>query len=1219
MKNNHWGAIHPEEVADVISFRRMSTENESCWVYSAQKDRQEMFDIQAEGVARIWNLLDTERIALLADEVGMGKTIQALSVCALLWRLHPDARILVLAPNKSVAENWVNEYKTFINSHLKESDNLVRTGIGMKPVHEPFLCTNLNSFEEAVLSRWCHFIIAKTSSFSTSSTDPKADQLLKLSSAYSRGIELNQTVIDTMGKGFDLLIIDEAQYFRRFDGDSLRVHTARGFFGSQPPEYLKTVEFGKQVADRVLLMTATPNHTCNEDVNNLVRYFREELSELDSQKILEHIGIRRLRRLSGKMKYQYRNEEEIECDFIDNALGELFFALYQRKLATEIPPCENERRSFTYGYLEGFESTPFIAMDIDSADSGIAEIMDREESEEAEGESDGGRQSEDFQHNNIDTEILQKLAGDFKRHFNNEYPVHPKYGAVTDRISVFPDDFWSGGRDTTNDKSLVFVRRIPSVRELAARMNRNYDTMFINRIYTAWGDEDRTDIPDRKEYNAYTASLLSSDEETEGDAVIIDDGDQEDEIDDGYSYPGLSSGVIELFRVKKDAKKNLQRTHASNFRVRFTRYNDPFSVFFLPPADYRQASYNGIYREKRGEKYIYLYELSCNYERLGEHHNCPDRSTILQHLQKDIDFSILERQHMELHTLWGIFYPLLEEEQRDRLDRMNIYQKEGLVRFLMKGILFASPCLIELYSWFIEVQMTGITRGDLYNAYVQKVRSEIENSLLFGTIVKSIDQYVIYTEKICGIFDPIELIDERWNIFNRQNPAYPCSGDTQNRQRLINAFNSPFFPNILVSTSVLQEGVNLQYNCCNVYHYGIAWTPGDSEQRVGRIDRLFSLIERKIQENSNEPTLNIFYPYLNNSFDRDQVAEFIQKKYDNEKTLDKCYIPRFDKVISDASSYTPYWKNYLRKPLEEVTVSDPYPADIMPEMGRHAFRYSEKVKKYPATEHLEGDLLEKIRRIVYGSYGRESVVMKTNELRTQIALIDVLPDGKRHQPVVAELNFSSELSGFIEGTVYYLTFRTPITSDERRIPEIETVYNRYNKPYSLVQLCHQKKADSQFTVYMRTDLPLFANKKGKRSNLVEIEIASMFHQLVELGDIIEKSVFRGNQDLTLSEVEKEEHYETRKLRFNKDIRTEHTESGKTLLIGTCKIYEKDIRREFIKTSALHLTHLFQFIKFRRTNKYLFLDLPYPDGDLDNNEEQLLKKWFEYVVSRVKSP
>ena len=38
---------------------------------------------QAEGVAGLWNLLADQQVALLADEVGMGKTYQAIAVMLL--------------------------------------------------------------------------------------------------------------------------------------------------------------------------------------------------------------------------------------------------------------------------------------------------------------------------------------------------------------------------------------------------------------------------------------------------------------------------------------------------------------------------------------------------------------------------------------------------------------------------------------------------------------------------------------------------------------------------------------------------------------------------------------------------------------------------------------------------------------------------------------------------------------------------------------------------------------------------------------------------------------------------------------------------------------------------------------------------------------------------------------------------------------------------------
>lgn len=58
------------------------------------------------------------------------------------------------------------------------------------------------------------------------------------------------------------------------------------------------------------------------------------------------------------------------------------------------------------------------------------------------------------------------------------------------------------------------------------------------------------------------------------------------------------------------------------------------------------------------------------------------------------------------------------------------------------------------------------------------------------------------------------------------------------RVRLMRAFNTPFFPDILVCSEVMGEGVDLQRFCRHVIHHDLAWNPSTIEQRTGRIDRL---------------------------------------------------------------------------------------------------------------------------------------------------------------------------------------------------------------------------------------------------------------------------------------------------------------------------------------------------------------------------------------------
>lgn len=52
-----------------------------------------------------------------------------------------------------------------------------------------------------------------------------------------------------------------------------------------------------------------------------------------------------------------------------------------------------------------------------------------------------------------------------------------------------------------------------------------------------------------------------------------------------------------------------------------------------------------------------------------------------------------------------------------------------------------------------------------------------------------------------------------------------------------NAFNSPFRPFILASTSVGQEGLDFHLYCRAVYHWNLPSNPVDLEQREGRVHR----------------------------------------------------------------------------------------------------------------------------------------------------------------------------------------------------------------------------------------------------------------------------------------------------------------------------------------------------------------------------------------------
>ena len=66
------------------------------------------------------------------------------------------------------------------------------------------------------------------------------------------------------------------------------------------------------------------------------------------------------------------------------------------------------------------------------------------------------------------------------------------------------------------------------------------------------------------------------------------------------------------------------------------------------------------------------------------------------------------------------------------------------------------------------------------------------------------------------------------------------SGDQKaepRREQVRQAFNSPFWPFVLASTSIGQEGLDFHQYCLNVFHWNLPGNPVDLEQREGRVHR----------------------------------------------------------------------------------------------------------------------------------------------------------------------------------------------------------------------------------------------------------------------------------------------------------------------------------------------------------------------------------------------
>jgi hypothetical protein len=120
-----------------------------------------------------------------------------------------------------------------------------------------------------------------------------------------------------------------------------------------------------------------------------------------------------------------------------------------------------------------------------------------------------------------------------------------------------------------------------------------------------------------------------------------------------------------------------------------------------------------------------------------------------------------------------------------------------------------------------------------------------------------------------------------------RNVVQLVKGDTHNRDRYFLGFNTPYRPEILVSTSVGQEGIDLHRECRHVLHHDLCWNPAMIEQRTGRVDRIGSKVERERMgaQEGEGPTLEIAVPYLAATYDERMFEELYRRAQLFEVTL----------------------------------------------------------------------------------------------------------------------------------------------------------------------------------------------------------------------------------------------------------------------------------------------------------------------------------------------
>jgi superfamily II DNA or RNA helicase len=182
-----------------------------------------------------------------------------------------------------------------------------------------------------------------------------------------------------------------------------------------------------------------------------------------------------------------------------------------------------------------------------------------------------------------------------------------------------------------------------------------------------------------------------------------------------------------------------------------------------------------------------------------------------------------------------------------------------------------------------------------YLADVEKEKAERWADYLSERYVKPLDGHLeslrdrvhTYFETLVRAKKNSKLLSGYHTGAENRNVVQLVKGDTQNRDRYYLGFNTPYRPEMLVSTSVGQEGIDLHRECRHVIHHDLCWNPATIEQRTGRVDRIGSKVERERggAQDGDGPTLEIAVPYLAATYDERMFEELYRRAQLFEVTL----------------------------------------------------------------------------------------------------------------------------------------------------------------------------------------------------------------------------------------------------------------------------------------------------------------------------------------------
>ncbi|MFY7700025.1 MAG: helicase-related protein [Burkholderiaceae bacterium] len=220
--------------------------------------------------------------------------------------------------------------------------------------------------------------------------------------------------------------------------------------------------------------------------------------------------------------------------------------------------------------------------------------------------------------------------------------------------------------------------------------------------------------------------------------------------------------------------------------------------------------------------------------------------------------------------------PLLVEHHSNLLAKLDLTTR-AVAGQVFRRILMAEEFLLR-YLADVERENTETWADYLSERYVKQLDGHLETLK---------DRVHAYLETLVRAKSNKALLAGYHAAAENRNVVQLVKGGTQNRDRYFLGFNTPYRPEVLISTSVGQEGIDLHRECRHVIHHDLCWNPATIEQRTGRVDRLGSKVERErlAGKGAELPTLEIAVPYLAATYDERMFEELYRRAQLFEVTL----------------------------------------------------------------------------------------------------------------------------------------------------------------------------------------------------------------------------------------------------------------------------------------------------------------------------------------------